>query len=51
MQDFPPVTASIGVIRFARVSSTFPDIMNMADELMNEVKKTGKNDVRFRHYD
>ena len=51
LQDFPPVTASIGVIRFARVTSTFPDIMNMADELMYEVKKTGKNDVRFRHYD
>ncbi|MHB1301096.1 MAG: GGDEF domain-containing protein [Burkholderiales bacterium] len=51
LRDFPPVTASIGVIRFARVKSTFHDIMKLADELMYEVKKTGKNDVRFRHYD
>ncbi|MHB1100336.1 MAG: sensor domain-containing diguanylate cyclase [Burkholderiales bacterium] len=51
LRDFPPVTASIGVIRFARVNATFPDIMKVADELMYEVKKTGKNDVRFRHYD
>ncbi len=51
LQDFPPVTASIGVIGFAKVTWTFSDIMKVADELMYEVKKTGKNNVSFRHYD
>ena len=51
LQEFSPVTASIGVIRFARVTQTFPEIMKDADELMYEVKKAGKNNVSFRHYD
>jgi len=51
LQEFPPVTASIGVIGFAKVTWTFSGIMKVADDLMYEVKKTGKNNVHFRHYD
>ncbi len=50
LQEFPPVTASIGVIGFTKVTWTFSGIMKEADELMYEVKNTGKNDVHFRHY-
>ncbi|WP_297472543.1 diguanylate cyclase [Ferrovum sp.] len=51
LRDFPPVTASIGAIHFTKVTWTFSDIMEVADELMYEVKKNGKNNVNFRHYD
>ena len=51
LRDFLPVTASIGVIRFTHVTQTFSAIMKIADELMYEVKRNGKNDVYFRQID
>ncbi|MHB1676909.1 MAG: GGDEF domain-containing protein [Sulfuriferula sp.] len=50
LRDFPPVTASIGVIWFEKVDRTFPVMMKAADELMYEVKESGKDDIRFRRY-
>lgn len=51
LQDYPPVTVSIGAIHFARVTKTFSAIMKMADELMYDVKKSGKNNVNVRYFD
>lgn len=51
LQDFPPVTASMGIIRFSRVTRSFSAMMKVADELMYDVKKNGKNNMNFRHYD
>jgi diguanylate cyclase (GGDEF)-like protein len=51
LREFSPVTASIGVIRLAKVTWTLDAIMKVADELMYEVKKSGKNNLSFRHYD
>ncbi len=47
---FHPVTASMGLIWFGRVEHTFLDMMKEADQLMYEVKRSGKNDLRVRRY-
>ncbi|MHB8848968.1 MAG: sensor domain-containing diguanylate cyclase [Burkholderiales bacterium] len=51
LQDYQPVTVSIGVIHFTKVTNTFSAIMKMADELMYDVKKSGKNNVNVRYFD
>ena len=51
LYNFPPVTASIGVIWFEEVDCLFPTMMQAADDLMYEVKRSGKNDVRFCRYE
>ena len=49
--DFPPVTASMGVIRFERTTRSFAAMMKIADDLMYEVKKNGKNNMSYRQFD
>ena len=49
--NFSPVTASIGVIWFEEVDCLFPVMMQAADDLMYEVKRSGKNDIRFCRYE
>ena len=46
--EFPPVRASIGVAWFAHADRSFPAMLNAADELMYEVKHSGKNEMRPR---
>jgi diguanylate cyclase (GGDEF)-like protein len=42
-----PVTFSIGVITFEKVPSTADEMVKVADNLMYEVKKSGKNNIRY----
>jgi len=42
-----PISFSMGVITCTSGSCEFSEIMSHADELMYQVKKAGKNDVRF----
>lgn len=49
--DYPPVTASMGVIRFQRVTRSFVGMMKIADDLMYEVKKNGKNNMSYRQFE
>lgn len=48
LDDFPPVKASIGVAWFRDMDRLFPAMLKAADELMYEVKESGKNDVLSR---
>jgi diguanylate cyclase (GGDEF)-like protein len=48
LEDFPPLKASIGVAWFEQVDRLFPAMLKAADELMYEVKQSGKNDMRLR---
>ncbi len=41
-----PVTFSIGAITFSEVMSTSRDMIKKVDDLMYEVKKSGKNNIR-----
>ena len=41
-----PVTFSIGVVTFTQVKDTSRDMLKMVDDLMYEVKKSGKNNIR-----
>lgn len=41
-----PVTFSIGVVTFSQVMGTSRDMIKMVDDLMYEVKKSGKNNIR-----
>lgn len=50
LQGFPPVTGSIGVAWFEEVDRTFPAMLKAADELMYEVKESGKNNLRSRRF-
>lgn len=50
LQDFPPVRGSIGIAWFGEADRSFPAMMKAADELMYEVKKSGKDDVRSRRF-
>ncbi len=45
-----PVTFSIGVITFEKVPSTTDEMVKVADNLMYEVKKSGKNMVKYDIY-
>lgn len=48
--SFPPVKGSIGVAWFGEVDRTFNAMLKAADELMYEVKGSGKNDMRSRRF-
>lgn len=50
LQDFPPVTASIGLAWFGEVDRSFPAMLKAADDLMYEVKESGKNGMRSRRF-
>ena len=41
-----PVTFSIGVVTFSQVMDTSRDMIKMVDDLMYDVKKSGKNNIR-----
>lgn len=47
---FPPVTGSIGIAWFEKVDRLFPAMVKAADELMYEVKESGKNNMRSQRY-
>jgi diguanylate cyclase (GGDEF)-like protein len=47
---FPPVTGSIGIAWFEKIDRLFPAMVKAADELMYEVKESGKNNMRSRRY-
>lgn len=50
LEDFPPVSASIGMAWFAEMDRTFPEMLTAADELMYQVKQSGKRDMRARQF-
>jgi PleD family two-component response regulator len=50
LRDYPPVSASVGVAWFGEVDQPFPAMLKMADELMYEVKESGKGNMRSRRY-
>ena len=50
LRDFPPVTGSIGVAWFGEVDRTFAAMLKAADELMYEVKESGKGDIRSQSF-
>ena len=50
LRDFPPVRGSIGVAWFEDGHRTFPAMLKAADELMYEVKESGKGDMRLRRF-
>lgn len=50
LKKFPPVKASIGVAWFGKVDRLFPAMLKAADELMYEVKESGKGDIRARSF-
>ena len=50
LQDFPPVKGSIGIAWFGEADRPFPEMLKAADELMYEVKKNGKDNVRSRRF-
>jgi diguanylate cyclase (GGDEF)-like protein len=47
---FPPVRASIGVAWFGQADRAFPAMLKAADDLMYEVKKSGKDDMLSRRF-
>jgi diguanylate cyclase (GGDEF)-like protein len=49
LKKFSPVTASIGVAWFGEVDRTFAEMLKASDELMYEVKASGKNNIIFRN--
>lgn len=50
LADFPPVKGSVGIAWFEEPDRLFPEMVKAADELMYEVKGSGKNDVRSRAF-
>ncbi len=50
LQNFPPVKGSIGIAWFGEADRSFPAMLKAADELMYEVKKSGKDNVRSRRF-
>lgn len=50
LRQFPPVKGSIGVAWFEKADRLFPAMLKAADELMYEVKESGKNDMRSRSF-
>ncbi|MBI5921674.1 MAG: hypothetical protein HY847_08460 [Betaproteobacteria bacterium] len=49
-EEFPPVSGSIGVAWFREADRLFPDMLKAADELMYEVKESGKSNIRFKPF-
>ena len=50
LEEFPPVSGSIGVAWFREADRLFPDMLKAADELMYEVKESGKSNIRFKPF-
>jgi diguanylate cyclase (GGDEF)-like protein len=50
LRDYTPVKASIGIAWFEKADRLFPEMLKAADELMYEVKESGKNDLRSRSF-
>lgn len=50
LADFPPVSASIGVAWFGPGDWEFADMLRLADNLMYEVKKTGKGALKQKSF-
>ncbi len=50
LEGYPPVKASIGVAWFAEIDRTFDAMLKAADELMYDVKESGKNSMRSRRF-
>lgn len=50
LRHFPPVRGSIGVAWFGDAHRTFPAMLKAADELMYEVKESGKGEMRSRRF-
>lgn len=48
LEDFPPVKGSIGVAWFGVADRLFPAMLKAADELMYEVKESGKDGMQSR---
>ncbi len=45
LAGFPPVRTSVGVAWFADADRLFPAMLKAADELMYEIKESGKDDM------
>jgi diguanylate cyclase (GGDEF)-like protein len=50
LADFRPVRTSVGVAWFAAPDRLFPAMLKAADELMYEVKESGKDNMRCRRF-
>jgi len=50
LKDFPPVKASMGIAWFGRADRSFSEMLKAADEIMYEVKKSGKDNVYSRRF-
>ena len=50
LAGFPPVRTSVGVAWFADADRLFPAMLKAADELMYEIKESGKDDMRCRRF-
>jgi diguanylate cyclase (GGDEF)-like protein len=46
-----PVSFSLGVITFLKIPSSVDEIIHVADELMYEAKKSGKNKIQYGAYE
>lgn len=47
---FPPVSASVGIAWFENADREFSTMLKSADDLMYEVKNSGKSDLRSRRF-
>lgn len=50
LSAFPPVKTSLGVAWFGEIDRSFPAMLKNADELMYEVKTSGKGNIRSRQF-
>ncbi|MFA7279345.1 MAG: GGDEF domain-containing protein [Sterolibacterium sp.] len=50
LRDYAPVKASVGIAWFEKADRLFPEMLKAADDLMYEVKESGKNDLRSRSF-
>jgi len=50
LEAYPSVKGSLGVAWFEDADRLFPAMLKAADELMYEVKESGKNDMRSRRF-
>lgn len=50
LQNYPPVSVSVGIAWFERAGADFDEMLNAADALMYEIKVTGKHGVQCKHF-
>lgn len=50
LQNYPPVSVSVGIAWFERAAADFDEMLNAADALMYEIKVTGKHGVQCKHF-